>query len=488
MTFEDIVDQAIAMVRRRGRVTYRMLKRQFTLDDEALEDLKEELLYSQPQISDDAGRGLVWTGDAAPTESDSQCRAVAESRFQSLLRAAIAILQRERRATSRTLKHVLGIDEALLHEIREELALRQLAVAEAGKVLVWTAEAQAAVTPGVAAPGQPATAAVAPVTPPARASLPPPATAADTPWHGPTRLTEPGSLAALHDEPVVTSEPIHSAPEAERRQLTVMFCDLADSTKLAGQLDPEDLREVVRAYQATAADVIQQYEGHMAQYLGDGLLIYFGWPRAHEDDAQRALHSGLGIIEAITTTLNPRLEREKGVQLTVRLGVHTGPVVVGEMGGGGRQENLATGETVNIAAHLEGLAASNTMVISNVTARLVQGAFVTEDLGTPPSAFRKPAVARLLPQQTPEVPGSPILRRLSRPRKAAPHLAARCYGVLPTGAGGAAGVASRQRPLARSPRMRQGCFSGLRSRRAGDKMALFYLSSFTYPPSCATFS
>ncbi len=113
-----------------------------------------------------------------------------------------------------------------------------------------------------------------------------------------------------------------------------MFCDLADSTKLSQQLDPEDLREVVRAYQATAAEVIQQYEGHMSQYLGHGLLIYFGWPVAHEDDAQRALHSGLGIVEAITTTLNPRLEREKGVQLTVRLGVHTGLVVVGEMGGG----------------------------------------------------------------------------------------------------------------------------------------------------------
>ncbi len=87
-----------------------------------------------------------------------------------------------------------------------------------------------------------------------------------------------------------------------------MFCDLADSTKLSQQLDPEDLREVVRAYQATAAEVIEQYEGHMAQYLGDGLLIYFGWPVAHEDDTQRSLHAGLGIVEAITTTLNPRLQ------------------------------------------------------------------------------------------------------------------------------------------------------------------------------------
>jgi class 3 adenylate cyclase len=103
-----------------------------------------------------------------------------------------------------------------------------------------------------------------------------------------------------------------------------MFCDLADSTKLSQQLDPEDLREVIRAYQATAAEVIHQYEGHMAQYLGDGLLIYFGWPVAHEDDAQRAAHAGLGIVEAITTTLNPRLEQEKGVQLAVRIGAGGG--------------------------------------------------------------------------------------------------------------------------------------------------------------------
>jgi class 3 adenylate cyclase len=166
---------------------------------------------------------------------------------------------------------------------------------------------------------------------------------------------------APQDESGVVSERTRSAPEAERRQLTVMFCDLADSTRLSQQLDAEDLREVVRAYQATAATVIQQYVGHVAQYLGDGLLVYFGWPVAHEDDALRGVHAGLGLVEAITTTLNPRLEREKGMQLAVRIGLHTGPVVVGEMGGGGRHEHLATGDTVHIAARLEGLAAPNTV-------------------------------------------------------------------------------------------------------------------------------
>ena len=90
-----------------------------------------------------------------------------------------------------------------------------------------------------------------------------------------------------------------STPAAERRQLTVMFCDLADSTSLARRLDPEDYREVIRAYQAACAEVIQRFDGYIAQYLGDGLLVYYGYPQAHEDDAQRAIRTGLGIVEAI---------------------------------------------------------------------------------------------------------------------------------------------------------------------------------------------
>ena len=100
-------------------------------------------------------------------------------------------------------------------------------------------------------------------------------------------------------------------PEAERRQLTVLFCDLVDSTVLASQLDPEDWREVVRAYQETCAKVIARFEGHIAQYLGDGLLVYFGYPLAHEDDAQRAVRAGLGMVEAVGQ-LNTRLEQERG--------------------------------------------------------------------------------------------------------------------------------------------------------------------------------
>jgi class 3 adenylate cyclase/predicted ATPase len=164
--------------------------------------------------------------------------------------------------------------------------------------------------------------------------------------------------------------PGHGAPEAERRQLTVLFCDLVDSTALSAQLDPEELREVVRAYQARCAEVIQRFEGHIAQYLGDGLLVYFGYPRAHEDDAQRA----------------------------VRVGIDTGLVVVGEIGGGARREQLALGETPNLAARLQGLAEADTVVISAATHRLLQGFFICRDLGfhTFKGVSRRVAVYRVL--------------------------------------------------------------------------------------------
>jgi class 3 adenylate cyclase len=162
----------------------------------------------------------------------------------------------------------------------------------------------------------------------------------------------------------------------------VLFCDLADSTRLASQLDPEDLREVMLAYQATCVEVIQRLDGHVAQYLGDGLLVYFGYPQAHEDDAQRAVRTGLGILDAMGT-LDTRLERDRGIRLAVRIGIHTGPVVVGTMGSGGRHEQLALGETPNLAARLQSLAAPNTVAISATTHRLVQGYFRCDDLGSP---------------------------------------------------------------------------------------------------------
>src|SRR5262249_55451902 len=132
---------------------------------------------------------------------------------------------------------------------------------------------------------------------------------------------------------VEATEPLRASTgsaEAERRQLTVMFCDLVGSTELATRLDPEVLRDVVRSYQQTCDTVITRLHGHVAQYLGDGLLVYFGYPIAREDDARRTVRAGVGIIEALGS-LNTRLQRERGIVLAVRIGIHTGPVVVGEI-------------------------------------------------------------------------------------------------------------------------------------------------------------
>lgn len=188
------------------------------------------------------------------------------------------------------------------------------------------------------------------------------------------------------DEPV--SEPVPEPfsasnaqiEKAERRQLTVMFCDLVDSTTLSARLDPEDLREIVRSYQESAGNVIGQFEGHIAQYLGDGLLVYFGYPMAHEDDARRAVLASLGIPRALAI-LNKRLQREYQVQLSVRIGIHTGSVVVGQMGGEGRQENLALGETPNLAARLQGLAEPDAVLLSGTTQELLGERFNLTELG-----------------------------------------------------------------------------------------------------------
>ena len=265
MTFDEVLDRVLEMLQRRGRVSYRALKRQFDLDDAYLEDLKAEIVDVHQVAVDQDGTILVWTGTSTPSTTSSQ-----RSQPQPPLDERTARVE----------------------------------------------------------------------------SLP-----VDLP-----------------------------APDAERRQLTVMFCDLVDSTRLASQLDPEDYRAVVRAYQQTCAAAIQPFEGHIAQYLGDGLLVYFGYPQAHEDDALRAVRAGLGILDAMQA-LRAQLVHDKGLRVAIRLGIHTGLVVVGAMGGGDRQEQLALGETPNVAARLQGLAVPDTLVLSAATYRLVQGYFVCQDLG-----------------------------------------------------------------------------------------------------------
>ncbi|MSU23310.1 MAG: adenylate/guanylate cyclase domain-containing protein [Opitutus sp.] len=169
-------------------------------------------------------------------------------------------------------------------------------------------------------------------------------------------------------------------PDAERRQLTLLFCDLVGSTTMGELLDPEELREIVQDYQAACAAAVAPFGGHIAQYLGDGILIYFGYPVASEDSPRRAVHAGLAILEGVAR-LNERVAARRPVRLAVRVGIHTGSVVTGAVGGAGRTEPLAIGSAPNVAARLQSLAEPDTVVLSGTTHRLVEGFFEFVPLG-----------------------------------------------------------------------------------------------------------
>lgn len=178
------------------------------------------------------------------------------------------------------------------------------------------------------------------------------------------------------------SDRFTASSEGERRQLTVMFCDLVGSTELAEQLDPEDMRGLLRTYQNACAEIVAQYDGYTAKYIGDGILIYFGYPLAHEDDPQRAVRAGLGITEEMDR-VSQRDSRPYKTQLAVRVAVHTGLVVVGEVGGGDtREAHAIVGETPNIAARIEAMAKPGEVLVSGATHRLLGGAFACINLGS----------------------------------------------------------------------------------------------------------
>src|SRR5713101_2983257 len=213
--------------------------------------------------------------------------------FDEVLDQVRELLQQRGRVTYRSLKLRYQLDDELLAGVTDELIKAEgVAAEEDGEVLVW-----------VGAPPVPGSKFQV-------SSSPLPAFSTQHP--GTRRQTLDSTL-----------------PEAERRQLTVMFCDLVGSTALSERLDPEELREVVRAYQETCTGVIRQYDGHIAQHLGDGLLVYFGYPAAHEDDAQRAVRAGLEIIGALREA--PLLNTQLQHPVQVRIGIHTGLVVVGEI-------------------------------------------------------------------------------------------------------------------------------------------------------------
>jgi class 3 adenylate cyclase len=165
-----------------------------------------------------------------------------------------------------------------------------------------------------------------------------------------------------------TAEPEDAA---ERRQLTVMFCDLVGSTVLSARLDPEDLRAIISAYRRCCTELVERNGGFVAKYMGDGVLAYFGYPQAHEHDAEGAVRAGLALVEAV-----PKLVANARSPLQVRVGIATGLVVVGDLiGAGAAQEQAVVGETPNLAARLQGLAETGAVVIASTTRRLTGGLF-----------------------------------------------------------------------------------------------------------------
>jgi class 3 adenylate cyclase/predicted ATPase len=196
----------------------------------------------------------------------------------------------------------------------------------------------------------------------------------------PTKV-KPASEPHPRPQPIETDALFNSrAFQDERRHLTVLFCDLVGSTEIAGNLDPEDWREIIMSYDSAATEAVERFGGHVAQYLGDGLLVYFGYPRANDDDPQRAVLAGLAIVDSISA-LNRRVTNQRRPKLSVRIGIHSGSVVVGESSDKGAN---IFGDVPNLASRVQNAAAPDTVFISAAVHHLVSGLFVVEDQGEQP--------------------------------------------------------------------------------------------------------
>jgi class 3 adenylate cyclase/predicted ATPase len=267
--------------------------------------------------------------------------------FDEIVEAAIALLRRRQRLTYGTLKRQFGLDDDGLEDLKQELILGQrVAQDEAGLVLVWQDNDAAA---------------------PAAAATP--------------------------------------AAQAELRQLTIMFCDLADSTSLSNALDVEDLRAVLRAFQDAAGEAVARHDGFVNSYMGDGILTFFGYPQAHEDDARCAVRAGLDVVAAVGALKTPA-----GAPLRVRVGIATGVVVAGDIiGKGASREEAVVGSTSNLAARLQSVAQPGQVVIAAATRRLLGPGFEVVDLGPQRlKGFDQPVAAwRVLAERAPEADGQP---------------------------------------------------------------------------------
>jgi len=257
------------------------------------------------------------------------------------------LLASERRVSLHTLKNSLDLDDQTIEAIRFELIdVKKVASLEDGSILVWVGQ------DGGEFPEDRAT-----------------NISADNPEKHIPDLTGSG-----------TSESIVHA-DAERRQITVMFCDLVGSTRLSTELDPEDLREIISSYQDTVRSAVKQFSGFIARYMGDGVLVYFGFPQAHEDDAERAVRASLAIVQAMSN-LNSEIGIRFRVALSVRIGVATGPVVIGDIIGEGAAEEAAViGEAPNLAARLQSEAEPDQVIVGSLTHQMVSNLFDYKDLG-----------------------------------------------------------------------------------------------------------
>ncbi|HMD66398.1 MAG TPA: adenylate/guanylate cyclase domain-containing protein [Stellaceae bacterium] len=260
--------------------------------------------------------------------------------FEQVLKEVVWRLVTEGRISYRRIKLSFALDDDGLEELRSELiGIKRAAADVDGERLVLASEGRLARPEGTAL-SQPLPALRLAERPPA------PAIERELPAAAPVA---PAAVAA--------------APEAERRQLTVMFCDLVGSTALSTGMDPEDLRDVIASYQSGCSAAIRRYDGFVAKFMGDGILVYFGYPRAHEDEAERSVRAGLDIVDAMAE-LNAAVLRPPGVELAVRIGIATGPVIVGDqIGEGTASETAVVGETPNLAARLQALAQPNQIVL-----------------------------------------------------------------------------------------------------------------------------
>jgi class 3 adenylate cyclase/tetratricopeptide (TPR) repeat protein len=257
--------------------------------------------------------------------------------FMETVDQACVLLQRSGRVSMRALKREFSLDDESLEDLAEELIeVRQLAERDSN-ILNWIGETTAS---------------------PRGTSEPADSTA--------------GSAAGV-EQPAAVNPAENALPDhSERRQLTVMFCDLVGSTELAQRIDPEELRDLMREYRSVCVEATKRFGGHVAQYLGDGVLIYFGYPQALEDAAGRAIRTGLQIQRVLA-------ERSEDDRIDARVGIHTGLVVVGS--DGSAEDSLALGPTTNVAARIESVATPGSVVVSDATLALCRGVFVTQSLG-----------------------------------------------------------------------------------------------------------